>query len=78
MGMVIVDRWWNRRWGSLARRDVHLATVDGGWCVLHIEGGLDSSRIQSWDFPSEDLARAKVSELTGEFVGWFHFKSGSA
>jgi hypothetical protein len=67
---VVVGRWWNGRYGRLARRDVRLSVSAGHWTVDIAEGGTEG-RSASWEFDDETEARALVAwclETGGD--GW--------
>jgi hypothetical protein len=59
--MQLVQRWWNGRFGRLARRDVWLeeGTV---WQVRARKGDGDS-RIKTWTFTNRTEADALVQRL---------------
>src|SRR5258706_4023851 len=57
--MAVVARWWNGRFGRLARRDVRLSDAGGRWTVEAVEGGVDG-RSASWAYTTEEAARAQV------------------
>ncbi|WP_238018615.1 hypothetical protein KZZ52_49925 [Dactylosporangium sp. AC04546] len=67
--MAIVARWWNGRFGRLARRDVWLFESAGRWTVEALEGGVEG-RSASWEFNSEAAARTRVDELLVVGDGW--------
>lgn len=59
---TLVGRWWNGRWGRLARRDIwlHETTV---WRVQRRRGDGDSDQVKEWQFTSERAAREFVDRL---------------
>jgi hypothetical protein len=68
--MALVARWWNGRFGRLARRDVRLSEAGGRWTVEVFEGGVEG-RSASWEYDMEEAARAQVErclETGGD--GW--------
>lgn len=69
---VIVERWWNGTWGSLARRDVWLwRTADGGWRVELSLGGLDDGVREHEDFDDEAAARVFLDRALAQGgSGW--------
>jgi hypothetical protein len=58
----LVERWWNGRFGRLARRDVWLYQSTT-WRVESREGDGDSGRGNTWTFDDEEQARAMVRRL---------------
>jgi hypothetical protein len=58
----LVERWWNGRFGRLARRDVWLYRSTT-WRVGSREGDADSGRGNTWTFDDEEQARAMVRRL---------------
>ena len=69
--MDLVERWWNGRWGRLARRDVWLKK-DISWRVEARQGDGDA-QIWSHDYPTEADARAALKamiERTGGAGEW--------
>ena len=58
----LVGRWWNGRYGRIARRDIWLYTDDDRWLVEAREGDSDSP-VQTWPFACEPDARALVTKL---------------
>jgi hypothetical protein len=58
----LVERWWNGRFGRLARRDVWLYG-SATWRVESREGDADSGRGNTWTFDDEEQARAMVRRL---------------
>ena len=65
--MATVARWWNGRFGRLARRDVRLSETGGRWRVEVSEGGVEG-RSASWEYDTEAAARAQVERVPGD--GW--------
>jgi hypothetical protein len=65
----VVGRWWNGRWGRLARRDVWLRRAEA-WRVEAREGDSDSGRTQRWTFDDEATAREFVQKLLAAGDGW--------
>ena len=57
-----MGKWWNGRWGRLARRDVRLVH-DEIWRVEAINGGVDEGKVKQWSFADEAAARAMVDRL---------------
>ncbi|MFD0584891.1 hypothetical protein [Dactylosporangium darangshiense] len=43
--MDLVECRWNGRWGSLARMDVQMSIVDGGWRTVLLERHVARDRI---------------------------------
>ena len=64
----LVQRWWNGRWGRLARRDVRL-THQQRWTVEALDGGAEG-KVKTWTFDSEDQARELVTRLLAVGDGW--------
>jgi hypothetical protein len=72
-------RWWNGRWGRLARVDVLLyprpagpagSDEDAGrWMVEHRVGGVEG-RITVTEFDSRDAAMDQVRDLLAGTDGW--------
>jgi hypothetical protein len=62
MAGELVERWWNGRFGRLARRDVWLYRSTT-WRVESREGDADSGRGNTWTYDDEDQARAMVRRL---------------
>ncbi|GAB2626323.1 hypothetical protein Aab01nite_86070 [Paractinoplanes abujensis] len=58
--MAVVGRWWNGVWGRIGRRDVWLSV---SFRVTARQGGSEGGRVLSWDFATEDAARAMVDRL---------------
>ena len=58
---VIIGKWWNGRWGRLARRDVRLIKHTT-WQVDALEGGAEG-KVKTWTFDTEEAARAMVDRL---------------
>jgi hypothetical protein len=54
-------RWWNGRWGRLARRDIWLK-LDVTWRVEARKGDGDSG-VWSHDYSSEEDARAAIAAM---------------
>jgi len=68
--VAVVARWWNGRFGRMARGDVRLVEQAGCWTVEIVEGGSEGGST-SWDYTSEAEARAFVArclETGGD--GW--------
>jgi hypothetical protein len=57
-----MGRWWNGRYGRLARRDVWLKSDRTTWRVEARDGDGDS-RVCGRDYPDEAAARAMVAEV---------------
>ena len=55
-------RWWNGRYGRLARRDVWLKSDGAAWRVEARDGDGDA-RVWGRNYPDETAARAMVAEL---------------
>jgi len=67
--VAVVGKWWNGRWGRLARRDVRLV-VETEWRVEALTGGVEG-KLKSWTFNNETDARAMVDRLlTTGGDGW--------
>lgn len=67
-GVPTVERWWNGRWGKLARRDVVLRQR-GAWFVVEAwQGGPDSTP-RTWTFPNEDQASAWLRRCLDDGLG---------
>jgi hypothetical protein len=64
----LVQRWWNGRWGRLARRDVRLVHQQR-WTVEAVDGGVEG-KVKTWTFDSEDQARELVNRLLAVGDGW--------
>ena len=62
MGVELVERWWNKRWGRLARRDIWLERDGDQYRVRAREGGSDGSE-NAWEYACEPDARAMVRQL---------------
>jgi hypothetical protein len=58
----VVERWWNGRYGRLARRDLWLKRDAEAWRVEARAGDSDSP---TWgrDYPDETTARAMLDQL---------------
>ena len=71
--MELVGRWWNGRFGRLARRDLWLKyDGDGHWKVEARQGDGDSRVWCRWH-DSEILARAEIGAMmarSGGADGW--------
>jgi len=63
MAMELVGKWWNGRWGKLARRDIWLY-AHKGWLVQARNGDSNTPK-KEWHFPAaaEAEARAWVDRL---------------
>lgn len=59
--VTVVGKWWNGRWGRLARRDIRLSVR---WEVEALSGGADG-RAKRWEFDDEVKARSWVEHLMG-------------
>src|SRR5262245_7776770 len=59
--MELRARWWNGRWGRLARRDIWLKH-DQVWRVEARKGDGDA-KIWSHDYPTEHEARAAIAAM---------------
>lgn len=58
----LLGRWWNGRWGRLARRDIWLSrTVQ--WQVTARRGNSETGEVLRWHFDSEQQARDMVVRL---------------
>jgi hypothetical protein len=61
--MELVQRWWNGKWGRLARRDVWLEQ-DSTWHVHARQGGVDSpTKDKTWTFANRAEADDMVRRL---------------
>jgi hypothetical protein len=58
----LVGRWWNGRWGRLARRDIWLRALTT-WRVEVRQGDADTGTTKHWDFANEKAAREFVDRL---------------
>ena len=58
----LIERWWNGRFGRLARRDIWLYK-DTTWRVQSRTGDSDSGRGNTWTYEDEAEARAMVARL---------------
>jgi hypothetical protein len=70
----VINRWWNKRWGRLARRDIWLKR-DTTWRVEARQGD-GHSHVWTHDYPSEADARAAIAamiERTGGDSEWTQF-----
>jgi hypothetical protein len=75
--VVLVGRWWNGRWGRLARRDIWLKH-DRTWRVEARQGDGDS-RLWSRDYPTEAEARNAIAAMidrTGGQGQWRELTTG--
>ena len=59
--MELVKRWWNGRYGRIARRDIWLER-DTTWHVRARQGDGDSPS-KTWTFPDQAQADALVQQL---------------
>ncbi|WP_143728327.1 hypothetical protein [Micromonospora cremea] len=66
--MEVHGRWWNRAWGSIARRDIWLVSDGRLWRVRGRLGG-DGGREVFYDFPDEGSARAMVDRMMKTSAG---------
>jgi hypothetical protein len=57
-------RWWNGKWGRLARRDIWLRETAAGWTVTAREGIDEHERRKTWPPTDEAAARALCADLT--------------
>jgi hypothetical protein len=57
-----VGRWWNGKWGRLARRDIWL-TRETVWHVRARAGDSETGRELHWSYATEAEARAMVDRL---------------
>lgn len=58
----LIGRWWNGRFGRIARRDIWLVqTVT--WQVMYRIGDAETGKAGSSDHETEDAARAAVDDL---------------
>jgi hypothetical protein len=61
--MELVHRWWNGKWGRLARRDVWLEQ-DTTWHVRARQGDADNpGKTKAWTFASRGDADQLVGRL---------------
>lgn len=60
--MELLGKWWNGRYGRIARRDLWLY-ADNGRFVVQARVGDGEARVQEWPFACEPDARAQVDEL---------------
>jgi hypothetical protein len=75
--MRLVQRWWNGRFGRLARRDIWLEH-DEVWHVRARQGD-GESRIKSWTYPTRQDADAmlhRLRETGGD--GWTDITAASS
>jgi hypothetical protein len=61
-------RWWNGKWGRLARRDIWLMYDGQHWRVRGRVGG-DEGREVNYQFDQEWAARAMVDRMMKASVG---------
>lgn len=61
-GIDVVGRWWNGLFGRLSRRDIWLSR-QLIWQVRARDGDAATGRELTWDFPTEQEARAMVQRL---------------
>jgi hypothetical protein len=61
LGVELRGRWWNGRWGRLARRDIWLK-LDVTWRVEARKGDGDAG-VWSRDYSSEEDARAAIAAM---------------
>jgi hypothetical protein len=65
-----VERWWNGRWGRLARRDIWLRTDGSTWEIKAAIGGADEDRSAVLEYSTEEDARAELATLLSERGTW--------
>jgi len=58
-----LGRWWNGKWGRIARRRVDLDRTDEGFQVTARDGDSDGEA-RVWVLPDEETARRLVADLT--------------
>ncbi|MEU7171471.1 MULTISPECIES: hypothetical protein [Micromonospora] len=58
----VVRRWWNGRWGRLARRDVWLVRQTR-WSVIARAGDSETGKVLRWDFDTQRDAGLMVERL---------------
>ena len=58
----LVGRWWNRKRGRLARRDIWLERDGDAYLVRAREGDSEGNET-SWRYACEPDARARVDQL---------------
>jgi hypothetical protein len=63
----LVGRWWNGKWGKLARRDIWLR-LEQTWRVEARRGDGDS-KIWSREYASEADALAAIADMMGRSGG---------
>jgi hypothetical protein len=71
-GVEVRGRWWNGRYGRMARRDIWLLTNGMVWRVQARTGDADIDKWQH-DYISEGDARAVIAGMidrTGGPSGW--------
>lgn len=63
MARQMAARYWNGRYGRLARRDIWLWADEprGTWTVEICNGGVDTGLRAEWTYPDEPAARAQVA-----------------
>lgn len=61
-GVELLGRWWNGRYGRIARRDLWLLADESRYMVQARIGDSDAP-VEKWQFACEPDARAKVDEL---------------
>jgi hypothetical protein len=75
----LIERWWNGRYGRLARRDMWCyKEVTTTWRVECRKGDADSGKTKTWNLTDENDARALVQRLldTGG-DGWIDLNPGT-
>ena len=60
--MDLVGRWWNSRWGRLARMDIWLYR-DGTQFLVRARKGDSEGPVQTWTYACEPDARVMVQQL---------------
>jgi hypothetical protein len=63
-GMEKLGRWWNGKWGRLARRRVALDRTADGYQVTAQEGTDEKGTERVWVLPDEATARRLIADLT--------------
>ncbi len=60
--MELLGKWWNSRWGRLARLDIWLYR-DGEQYLVQARKGDSESPSRTWTYACEPDARAMVQQL---------------